>query len=93
MDIGPSDGTGRTNVIASGQEEILEVDSVIVSIGQKIDIGGLESLLVNTRGNIDAEENTYRTNLEGVFAGGDCTNKGASIAIEAIAEGKMRLGS
>lgn len=88
MDIGPSDGTGRTNVIASGQEEILEVDSVIVSIGQKIDIGGLESLLVNTRGNIDAEENTYRTNLEGVFAGGDCTNKGASIAIEAIAEGK-----
>lgn len=89
MAIGESDGSGRTSVVAvDGEEEILEVDSVIVSIGQKLEPAGFEDILVNTWGNIDAEETTYRTNLEGVFAGGDCTNKGASIAIEAIAEGK-----
>lgn len=34
------------------------------------------------KGNISADEATYRTSLEGVFAVGDATNKGASIAIE-----------
>lgn len=38
------------------------------------------------KGNISADEATYRTSLEGVFAVGDATNKGASIAIEAIGE-------
>lgn len=89
MAVGEPDGSGRTSVSAiEGEEEFLDVDSVIVSIGQKLEPAGLEDLLVNTWGNIDAEETTFRTNLEGVFAGGDCTNKGASIAIEAIAEGK-----
>ncbi len=86
---GEPDASGRSSVIAvEGEDEIIEVDSVIVSIGQKLEPAGLDELVVNTWGNIDAEENTYQTNLEGVFAGGDCTNKGASIAIEAIAEGK-----
>ncbi len=89
MEQGERDKNGRTKVTPiEGVEEILEVDSVIVSIGQKLEPQGLDELIVNQWGNIDAEDNTYRTNLEGVFAGGDCTNKGASIAIEAINEGK-----
>jgi len=86
---GEPDASGRTKVtVIEGEEEYLDVDSVIVSIGQKLRPEGFEDIVVNTWGNIDSEETTYRTNLEGVFAGGDCTNNGASIAIEAIAEGK-----
>ena len=38
------------------------------------------------RGTIAADEDTFLTNLDGVFAIGDATNKGASIAIAAIGE-------
>ncbi len=89
MEVTSTDKNGRSSVKAiEGEFETLDVDSVIMSIGQQIHIHGFEDMLVNTRGNIDSEETTFRTNLEGVFAGGDCTNKGASIAIEAIADGK-----
>ncbi|MDE6412867.1 MAG: 4Fe-4S binding protein, partial [Eubacterium sp.] len=37
-------------------------------------------------GTISADEDSFMTNLEGVFAIGDATNKGASIAIAAIGE-------
>ena len=37
---------------------------------------------------IAADEFTYRTNLEGVFAAGDATKLGADIAIAAIGEAK-----
>jgi len=86
------DASGRIGVKAiEGEEEVLEVDSVIVSIGQRLKNEGLEDIVLNERGNILAAENTYQTNLEGVFAGGDCTNKGANIAIQAIADGKNAM--
>ncbi len=80
---------GRKKVVPiEGEEEILDVDSVIMSIGQKLKGEGFEELAFNKYGNIISDPATFMTNLEGVFAGGDATNKGASIAIEAIAEGK-----
>ncbi len=89
MEVISTDASGRSKVKAlEGEFETIEVDSVIMSIGQQIAIEGFEDILVNSWGNIDSEETTYRTNLQGVFAGGDCTNNGASIAIEAIADGK-----
>ncbi len=75
-------------MIPTDEEEILEVDSVIMSIGQKLAPEGFEDLALNKWGNIDVEEGTYRTNLDGVFAGGDAVGNGATIAIEAIADGK-----
>lgn len=83
------DASGRRKVVEiPGEEEILEVDSVIMSIGQQIKPEGFEDLQFNERGFISAHPETFETNLKGVFSGGDCTNKGAAIAIEAIAEGK-----
>lgn len=83
------DASGRRKVVAvEGEDEILEVDSVIISIGQQLKNDGLEQLELNDWGSIKADETTFETNLEGVFAGGDCTNNGADIAIRAIAEGK-----
>ncbi|SHK47047.1 molybdopterin-dependent oxidoreductase [Paramaledivibacter caminithermalis] len=89
MKQGPADASGRRSPIPiEGEEEVIEVDSVICSIGQKVNATGFEELELTEKGTIYADENTYQTNLEGVFAGGDATNKGASIAIESVGEAK-----
>lgn len=89
MQIVIDEKTGRRSVApVEGEEETLAVDSVIVSIGQKLKNEGLESIGLNKWGNMEANLETFETNLEGVFAGGDATNKGADIAISAIADGK-----
>lgn len=80
---------GRKKVVPiEGEEEILSVDSVIMSVGQRLKGEGFEELVLNKHGYIVADPETFMTNLTGVFAGGDATNKGADIAIAAIAEGK-----
>ena len=87
MALGEADESGRRKPIpVEGKFEILNVDSVIAAIGQKVEPAAVAGVELNHRGNIAADAHTYRTNLEGVFAIGDATNKGASIAIEAIGE-------
>lgn len=83
------DSRGRTKIEATGEYETIEVDSVIMSIGQKLDNTGLEEIELNDWGNIKSDESTWQTNLEGVFAGGDCANEGADIAIHAIYDGRV----
>ena len=90
MEVVGGGADGRKKVVAvEGQDEIIDVDSVIMSIGQKLQGDGFGELEVNKGGNIISDPETYMTNLEGVFAGGDATNKGAAIAIQAIADGKF----
>lgn len=87
MQLGEPDAGGRRSPVPiEGKFEILELDNVIMAIGQKININGFESLELTDRGNISSDSKTFRTSLEGVFAVGDATNRGASIAIEAIGE-------
>ncbi|MCT4619667.1 MAG: molybdopterin-dependent oxidoreductase [Marinisporobacter sp.] len=89
MKQGEPDASGRRRPIPiEGEEEILEVDAVIAAIGQGIDATGFDGIDLTKKGTIIADEHTYQTNLPGVFAGGDATNKGASIAIAAIGEAK-----
>lgn len=88
MKVVGKDKRGRTKVEGTGEYETLEVESVIMSIGQKLDQTGLEAIETNDWGNIKADEKTWQTNLEGVFAGGDCANDGADIAIHAIDDGR-----
>ncbi len=86
MELGEPDASGRRSPVpVEGKFEYLDVDSVIAAIGQKVDPAGFDVEL-NRRGIIAADESTFRTNLEGVFAVGDATNKGADIAIAAIGE-------
>lgn len=93
MKLGEPDTRGRRSPIPmEGQEEILEVDTIIAAIGQSVNIEGFEDLELTSKKTIHADENSFSTNIAGVFAGGDATNKGASIAIEAIAEGKKASG-
>lgn len=87
MELGEPDAGGRRSPVpVEGKFELMEIDNVIMAIGQRIDISGFETLELTERGNISADTKTFRTSLDGVFAVGDATNRGASIAIEAIGE-------
>ena len=87
MELGEPDASGRRRPVAiEGKTEELDVDSVIVATGQKLVNEDVSELKLTDRGNIEADIDTFKTNIEGVFAIGDATNRGASIAIEAIGE-------
>lgn len=87
MELGEPDASGRRRPVAiEGKTEELDVDSVIVAIGQKLVNEDVSELKLTDRGNIEVDIDTFKTNIEGVFAIGDATNRGASIAIEAIGE-------
>ena len=87
MELGEPDQSGRRRPVpVEGKTEEIVVDSVILAIGQKLVQGDVAELKLNDRGNIEADPDFFTTSLEGVFAIGDATNRGASIAIEAIGE-------
>lgn len=86
MILGEPDSGGRRKPVPVDEYETIQLDSAIMAIGQKICINGFEELELTSRGNICADEKTFRTSVDGIFAVGDATNRGASIAIEAIGE-------
>lgn len=88
MELGEPDASGRRKpVVIEGKTEYLPLDSVIMAIGQKLDSSDFENVVgLTDRGTISADEDTFTTDIDGVFAIGDATNKGASIAIAAIGE-------
>ena len=89
MELGEPDESGRRRPVpVPGKFEILPVSCVIAAIGQKANVAGFEGVELNRKGIIAADETSYRTSVEGVFAVGDATNNGASIAIEAIGEAR-----
>ena len=93
MELGEPDAGGRRKPVpVDGAFEVIELDNVIMAIGQKINIDGFEAVELTSRGNIAADEKTYRTSVDGVFAVGDATNRGAGIAIEAIGEAQKAAG-
>jgi formate dehydrogenase major subunit len=87
MELGEPDASGRRRPVpVEGKTEEIPLDSVILAIGQKLVQGDVSELQLNDRGNIEADPDFFTTNIDGVFAIGDATNRGASIAIEAIGE-------
>ena len=87
MELGEPDASGRRSPVpVEGKFEILDVDTVISAIGQRCNLAGFEALTQTRKGTIEASENNGATNLEGVFAVGDATNRGPSIAVRAIGE-------
>lgn len=87
MELGAPDASGRRSPVpVEGKFETLPVDMVIMAIGQKLSPEGLDGVELTRKGTISADEATFETNLENVFAIGDATNRGADIAIAAIGE-------
>jgi formate dehydrogenase major subunit len=87
MELGESDEHGRRRPVpVEGAFEEIALDSVVSAIGQCNDPDGFADLPVTRKGTVVADERTYATALEGVFACGDSVNRGAGIAIGAIAQ-------
>ncbi len=89
MELGEPDESGRRRPVpVPGKFEVLPVTCVIAAIGQKANVTGFDGVELNSKGIISADETSYRTSMPNVFAVGDATNGGASIAIEAIGEAR-----
>ncbi len=91
MELGEPDESGRRRPIpVEGSETILDVECVIVAIGNgpnPLVPTTTPGLRTNKRGNIVADEETGLTSKEGVFAGGDIVT-GAATVILAMGAGK-----
>ncbi len=74
-------------VFDSGEKTVVEVDQVLVAIGQSADLAYAGTTLQTERGMIVAEKETAATSQEGVFAGGDVTGQAATV-VQAMAAGK-----
>jgi NADPH-dependent glutamate synthase beta subunit-like oxidoreductase len=74
-------------VFDSGEKIIVEVDQVLVAIGQSADLTFAGSSLRTERGMIVAEKETAATSIDHVFAGGDVTGAAATV-VQAMAAGK-----
>ncbi len=92
MELGEPDSSGRRKPVPiEGKFETLEVDTVIAAIGHGLRPEGFEELETSPSGNIEAGIASFRTSIDGVFAVGEATNKGSSIAIEAIGEARRAV--
>ncbi len=87
MELGLPDESGRRRPVAiEGATEEIALDSVIMAIGQYPNLTGFEKLEATRKNTISADESRFTTSVDGVFAVGDATNKGADIAIASIGE-------
>jgi len=90
MELGEPDASGRRSPVeVKGSEYILDVDMVVMAIGQgpnPLIKQTTPELEVNKRGNIVANE-VGATSIPGVFAGGDIVT-GAATVISAMGAGK-----
>ncbi len=89
MEMGEPDASGRRRPVPiEGSEFEMEVDNVIMAVGQVVDKEALpKELEYTSRGTLDVDSVTLQTNIKGVFAGGDAVTGPASV-IEAIAAGR-----
>ena len=91
MELGEPDASGRRSpVVIEGSEFVLEVDTVIMSLGTSpnpLISSTTKGLDINKRQCIIASEETGLTSREGVFAGGDAVT-GAATVILAMGAGK-----
>jgi formate dehydrogenase major subunit len=94
MELGEPDKRGkRSPVEIPGSNTYLDVDTVVYSMGKMAVKGSLtgdtleETLELTSAGNINANNRTFLTNLEGVFAAGDATSGPRSV-IQAVVGGR-----
>jgi heterodisulfide reductase subunit A-like polyferredoxin len=94
MDLGELDASGRRRPVPiEGSEFTIDVNTIILAIGQMPDGESIsDSLDVTRESLIVADEISLNTNLKGVFASGDIV-LGPSTVIDAIAEGKRAAES
>ena len=70
-----------------GQKTTVEVDQVLVAIGQSADISYAGSSIKSERGMVFTEKGSTATSMDGIFAGGDVTGRSATV-VHGMASGK-----
>ena len=83
--------SGRPRPYAADTEERrIPADIIIVAVGQGIESAGLEQsgIQIQRGGRLMANPTTQLSEMEGIFAGGDCVT-GPATVIRAIAAGKV----
>lgn len=89
MELGEPDASGRRAPIpVEGKTETIDVDTVILAIGQRVNAEGIGGVELTRKGGIVYDKETFMTAIPGVFAGGDCGNDKISIAVESIADAR-----
>jgi glutamate synthase (NADPH/NADH) small chain len=96
MELGEPDASGRRRPVPiKGSEYTLDVDTVVVAIGQgpnPILLRNTPGLSLNKRGYIEVDPETLATNIPGIYAGGDIVT-GAATVIAAMGAGKKAAKS
>ncbi|HHU63770.1 MAG TPA: NADH-quinone oxidoreductase subunit NuoF [Clostridiales bacterium] len=90
MEMGEFDSSGRRRPKPIPNSNfIVDVDTVIVAIGMACDVEGMDMgpIKRDYKDILQVDVKTMMSNLDGVFAGGDCVN-GADYVINAIADGR-----
>lgn len=86
MELGVADASGRRSPVDTGRTFTIEVDMVIKAAGQMpFKELVLQNDLQNSGGKLVVKNNA--TNIDGVFAGGDCVNGGKEV-VDAVQAGK-----
>ena len=85
MELGEADASGRRRPVeVEGSEFVIEVDTVIMSLGTSpnpLISNTTKGLEVNKRRCIIAEESTGKTSKDGVYAGGDAVTGSATVIL------------
>ncbi len=91
MELGEPDASGRcSSVEKEGSDYVLPVDAVIMAIGNspnKMITSSCDKLETNRNGCLIVNEDTMKTTMDGVYAGGDAVT-GAATVILAMGAGK-----
>jgi glutamate synthase (NADPH/NADH) small chain len=96
MELGEPDDSGRRRPVpVEGSEFIMELDTVIVAIGNKpnpLIPQTMPELETTKWGTVVVDEQTMKTSVPGVYAGGDIVS-GAATVILAMGQGRIAAAS
>jgi heterodisulfide reductase subunit A-like polyferredoxin len=95
MQLGEPDASGRRRPVPiKGSEYTVNVDTVIAALGQAADLEFIKGMgiTLTKSGGLKIDAGTGKTDVEGIFAGGDAVT-GPAFVIDAIAAGKKAAAS
>jgi len=90
-ELGAIDASGRRAAReVEGSEHELELDALIIAVGQQPDLGvlGGATATLTAAGYLEVDPETFETSLPGVYAGGDIAGRGPASIVEAAGDGR-----
>ena len=92
MKLGEADASGRRSPVDTGETFEIECDMIIKAAGQTPYDNLISANYLENRSGKVSTNSQYQTNLQGVFAGGDCISGGKEV-VNAAQDGKLAARS